>query len=550
MAITYSTNYLAELDKGLNEPDTIVEVVLDGGTKKFGFAAGNSFTDVRACLKSVSSHENILDTEQGFSTLGTRMFVLMGRDNFKTLIKDERWKNRRVNIKEGFLTPSFVYADYATIFTGKILNWKRKGDTLTVTVADDMRDGTKKVPVENSTGTQSFEFANKNPCDIMTDILTAEASLLGIAGSLVDTAVFASERDTWLAGWAFHRVITEPTEGRKLLKELQEECNGFIFHDGEKISFKVFAPLVPGQTVKAYDDTYHLSNISMESGSKGLINRVVVAYDWNEDGDELADYDSISIATDPSSQSSSEWDETKTRTIKSKWIRSLWWSQPSNVAGVVIYHASKSNGAGTGILTYNVTNKTLQWTAEGGSIGAAVDVNKDGKFDIYDADTTKLIRVVVTAVSLPTTGTPSDNITLTTMAGSTYAAALANKILNRYRDPVAKIKATMDMNRTVDSSKPLYPTKVFDITTDEVCVFGKDTLSLEQVMVTKVKPRHGFKVDVEVVVTKLKNNYGFIAPAVNVNDWDAATDAEKEYAFVGDSNNQLGAANDRGFIVI
>jgi len=549
MAVTLSANYLAELAKGLNKPDTVVEVVLDGGTSKFGYAAGNSFTDVRTCLKSVSSYENKLDTERGFSTLGTRTFVLKGRDNFKTMIQDERLKNRRVYIKEGFITSTFAYSDYAAIFTGKILNWTRKGDELTVTVADDMRDGTKKIPVENLTGTQAFEFNNKNPVTIMTDILTTESSLLGIAGSLVDTAAFTSELNTWLVGWAFHRVITEPTEARELLKELQEQSNSFIFHDGEKISFKVFAPLTPGQTVKSYDDTYHLSNISMESGSKGLINRVIVAYDWNEDGDELKDYDSVVIAEDASSQSSGEWDETKTRTIKSKWIRSLRWVQPPTnlTAAVTIYYASKANGEGTGVLYYNATNNTLQWTAPSGTAGAAVDVGKDGKFDLYDADTTKFIRVVVTTASLP--GTTNDVIALTAMPGSTFATALANKILNRFRDPVATIKASMDMNHAVDNSKPLYPTRVFDITTDEACVFGNDTFSAEQMMVTKVKPR-GFSVDLELFQTKLQYNYGFIGAAAIVNDWDAATDAEKEYAYISDGSGFLGAANDQGFLII
>ena len=543
MAITYSANYLAELAKGLNKPDTIVEIELDGGTQKFGLAAGNSFTDVLACLKSVSSNENVLDTEKGWATLGTRKFVLEGRDNFKTMIQDERLKNRRVNIMEGFRTDTFTYSDYAPVFTGKILNWTRNGDEISITVADDMRDGTIKIPVENSTGTQSFEFPNRNPVDCMLDIIRDESTFMAVASGLVDGTQFTTERDIWLLGWAFHRVITEPTSAKDLLKELQEQSNSFIVHDGEKISYKVFAPLLPGQTVKEYNDTHHLSKISMESGSKGLINRVVVAFDWNEDGDDLSDYDSVEIAEDATSQS--QHLQINTRTIKSKWIRSLRWTRETDVTGVVIYHASRVNGAGTGLLDYNQINQTLRWQAPSGTYGDTVTLDKDGKYDLFDANKNKFIRVVVTLADLDGSD-QSDIITLITMAGSTYAASLAKKILNRFRDPVATIKATIDMNHAVDNSQPIFPTRVFTITTDEAGVFGKDTLVSEQVMATKVKPS-GFKVDLTFFQTKLFKRYGFIGSGTV--DYDNGS-ADHDYAFIADSSDQLGAANDGPYLTI
>ena len=70
-------------------------------------------------------------------------------------------------------------------------------------------------------------------------------------------------------------------------------------------------------------------------------------------------------------------------------------------------------------------------------------------------------------------------------------------------------------------------------------------------MVTSIKPN--FKKDqhqITAIQTKLINNYGFISPASHTNDWDAASDFEKEYAFIGDANNELGTANDPGFVII
>src|SRR3972149_4575191 len=244
MAITLTAAYLAELKKNVNAPNVVVEVSLDSGTIKWGFHTGG-FSDVRPILKSIGSLQNKLDTESGYSTRSQLTLVITGRDNFKNLIKDNYLKNRRIVRKDGF--NGIAYSDYASTFSGKVLDWNRKGDELTLTVGDDLAvDAKKKLPVENTTKTQYLDYRNLNPVDIMLDLMQTR---LGISSGLIDTTQFDNEKSVWLSGWKFDRVLTKPEGTKKYLNELQIETNSFIVHDGGKITFKHFAPAVPGQTV-------------------------------------------------------------------------------------------------------------------------------------------------------------------------------------------------------------------------------------------------------------------------------------------------------------
>ncbi len=84
----------------------------------------------------------------------------------------------------------------------------------------------------------------------------------------------------------------------------------------------------------------------------------------------------------------------------------------SGISGITVNYVSPENGAGTGTLAYTASGTTLTWKAPGSSTaGAAVNVGAGGNFLLSDGvDTTKKIRVVVTAGSLPgsnTSVTPS-----------------------------------------------------------------------------------------------------------------------------------------------
>jgi len=319
MAITLSGSYLEKLLEGVNTPNTVLEVALDSGTVKWGYhgsdpmqtiylADGTYYADgyiyatgsiglagygITAILKSVSSLQNELDIKTGWTSRGQITVTISGRGNFKDLVASNYLKNRRVNRKDGFL--GMDYAAYAATFAGRISDWSRKGDELTLTISDDFIDTKKQIPTENETKTQYIDYTDTHPADIMTNMLITQ---IGIGSGYVDSTQFAYERDNWLNGWAFSRVITEPKEASNYLHELQEETNSFIVHDGEKISFKVFAPPLPTVNVETWTDTLNIidGSLSVQSGYKDqFYNRVVVYYDYDESGgDKEESFDRLS----------------------------------------------------------------------------------------------------------------------------------------------------------------------------------------------------------------------------------------------------------------
>lgn len=97
-------------------------------------------------------------------------------------------------------------------------------------------------------------------------------------------------------------------------------------------------------------------------------------------------------------------------------------SAPTNVTGVVLDYAA-GNALGDGTLTFTYvdgTDDTLQWTPNGGSIGAAVVVGADGKYVILDSTGDQQIFVTVTDVSLPGSSQTDTDITIANIVNETF----------------------------------------------------------------------------------------------------------------------------------
>lgn len=567
MGMVLSRRFLEELGKCSNTSNVVVEFELDGGPARFGFHGRNALPPcsfradgkyyaqgsayaigsdelpfVVPALKTVSSLQNRIDVRSGYTTRGQFTIVIAGRENFASLISDEYLKNRRVRRKDGFVSHGFTWIDYASTFTGKVLDWSRRGDELTVVIADDLKEASAKLPAESESRTGFIEYKAMNPADIMADIII---SRLGVDASLVDLDVFAAERERWLGGWKFDRILTEPLEANQFLNELQVESNSFIVHDGERISFKVFAPPHPGQMVDEWTDrTFLKDSFALKAGYRdGFCNRVVVYYDYDESGgDREGNYESAVIAADAASQSASQWNETSTRTIKSKWIKSHTFNEQPGLDGVKVYHASRANGVGIGQLLFDRASSALTWTSPGGTAGEAVKLTRDGKYQVFDADKNRFVRVLVHAAALPATNAASA-VEISAIGGGNHASTLAGKILNRYRDPVATMSFDVDINCMASDSSFMKPTDMKDFTTDEACGKNAANWIKNRVMLTSVRPDFASgRVSVEGVETKMSRRYGFIAHA-GLPDYEEASTAQKAYGYIGDASNLAGGAD-------
>jgi len=375
---------------------------------------------------------------------------------------------------------------------------------------------------------------------------------IGVSSDHIDSTAIETERDTWFLGWVFHRVITNPVTAKILLDELQEETHSFIYTDGDKYKVKAFAPRTPGQTL------YEITNDQIIGGSLSLdarmddnfYNRCEVYYDYDESGgNEEEDYESIVDANDTTSQSN--WGETSTKVVKSKWLRTYAWTQPSNITGVTVYHASKTNGAGDGTLTFNVAGQTLSWKAPGdGVAGSTVEVDRDGKYQLFATGSeTKYIRVVVTTADLPA-GNQTDTITLSATGASIYANSIAHHYVARYSTPQGEAGFDLGLSDAIFQDEFLKPSNLVKVTTNRVATKGEPEWDNEVLLLLSAKMDFGKrKMTVEGLQTGFRRKYAFIGPTTMVNDYDSATSADKEYAFIADTSNQLGTDNESAYYV-
>lgn len=76
-------------------------------------------------------------------------------------------------------------------------------------------------------------------------------------------------------------------------------------------------------------------------------------------------------------------------------------TQPVNVTGVTIHHASSDCTTGNGTLTYLSAGTTLAWTPQTGTIGTAVNVGAGGNFTLQGGGGGKSINITVNATALP-----------------------------------------------------------------------------------------------------------------------------------------------------
>jgi hypothetical protein len=530
--IIFSSEFIAESKNPNKQPDTMITITLTSPSAKTVKWGVHKHADVNACLESSVSFQTKIDPAKSLATKGNMSFDIKGSTNFNPIISGYRIKNARVDVEEGYL--GIARNKYVTIYTGVISDFNINGEVLTLNVADELELLRKKYPATNSTGTQYHDYSNTNPVDIMINLIATQAGVIKY-----DSTQFTTERDDWYNNWKFQRLITESQDITKYLEELQEDLTGAIFHNGENIFFKAFAPLLPGAIAKNLSDGDNLikNKTKISSGYKtAFFNRIEFYYDYDESGDNNKEinYENRYVVEDTNSQTN--WDEISIKVIKSKWIKTHTFTQPSNITGLILYHISASNGTSAGktghTISYNDTNNTLTWSAPDGTTGDTVIVEEDGKYTLYDADPNKFIRVIVTIGSLPGSN-QTDDITITALSGGLYAQIIADRLLKRFANPLPTISGEIDIKDMHRNGELAYPMQIVNLTTAKVSLFGKNGLTDEPCFFLSVKPN--FKTmtaSFTAAQTRLDKRYGFICPN-GYPDYATATEFQRQHCYIG-----------------
>ena len=106
----------------------------------------------------------------------------------------------------------------------------------------------------------------------------------------------------------------------------------------------------------------------------------------------------------------------------------------TTITGVTINRAS-GNGVGAGTLYYYTATKTLAWSPNGGTLGAAVDVSVNGTYAIQGGSVGGVLVVTVVSASLPGSDL-TNTITVANIANEIFSdvtKAQSNAGVTRYR---------------------------------------------------------------------------------------------------------------------
>lgn len=126
---------------------------------------------------------------------------------------------------------------------------------------------------------------------------------------------------------------------------------------------------------------------------------------------------------------------------------------------------------------------------------------------------------------------------------SAIPSVLASRFLRRFRNPAKKVSIILELK---DSG--IKTADVIAMTADQIVGIDGAAVSKQRYQVTKKQQKSPGKFNYELLDTAWIKNYGFIAPAGQA-DWDSASTTEKLYAYICDSNEKLGAADDNGFYI-
>lgn len=179
-----------------------------------------------------------------------------------------------------------------------------------------------------SAAVQQAIVVTGNPVDIMRNLLVFAGLVDGVD---IDTALFNSERDTWLNGIVFYAVIDTPTKIRDLLLELRSQTNTSLWQgDDQKIKIKYLGPNVVGASpYRIINDTDNIigNTLQIDDNEVQRITRASIYYDilaGKSQGDELS-YAKATGVINAVAESANMYNDKKTKgKMLSRWLRTAY----------------------------------------------------------------------------------------------------------------------------------------------------------------------------------------------------------------------------------
>lgn len=227
------------------------------------------------------------------------------------------------------LTPTGIgddeYPASGTLSVGKeAITFTRIGDALTFQARNEW--GTEaKTHKAGDTVQVCAAWDETSIIDALDEILTTGA---GIPSANIPTAEWTAERDLWMVNSKVTGILMKP---EPVLKVIGEWCECFMFDlwwdvDSSTIKLKALSPEPAGESVELLTEKKNIkqNSVKITRKSKDRFTEIRVAYnkfDFSEKN-EIEQFQSVHVSTDPSRSSADKYGTNSVKTILCRWFNS------------------------------------------------------------------------------------------------------------------------------------------------------------------------------------------------------------------------------------
>lgn len=169
-----------------------------------------------------------------------------------------------------------------------------------------------------------IRYTEQMPHDIVYDLLT---NYSGVDASYIDYAAWDAEASVWLPQFSVTSLITQPTGVNELIGSLTQECMFYVWWDEAEQTIKLRAVRPSTEDPVHWTEDGHIltGSLAVSEDVNQRISRVWIYYlphNWAEDLKKETAYRKVRLTIDAAAESPAEYNESKTRKILCRWIRS------------------------------------------------------------------------------------------------------------------------------------------------------------------------------------------------------------------------------------
>lgn len=262
-----------------------------------------------------------------FVTLGSSLNANLTKDDSVVqMIRENYFKNLNASVRIGLYRDDITEDDLAFTFQGKVDGYNVGLEDVSISLKDGTKDLSAKWPAGISTtkdGTHMVDVINSVIDDVGIAARYVNRGSLDTLKSSVGDGSPASPNYVVYRGGSppiavGDTTITEPDAAKKVVGELLELLGAYmVSQEDGKITVVEY-----DSSKAAVGDTWTTDDFvedpAYNPDVENIVNDTFVYIDWNGEGTDAKDFSNLHKS--PDATSISNWGETNTRIIKSKWL--------------------------------------------------------------------------------------------------------------------------------------------------------------------------------------------------------------------------------------